>query len=140
MITIIKASLVIESRELTLAEISDVMARQPDQGYDRGSLAPVRQVPREWTSWSAELTLPPGAHGGTEGLTTAIESLGQPLAERAAKLASRGCEVLASVHQELADTPESLGLHLTPAAIRWLADARAAVSVDQYVDSGSEAT
>lgn len=136
----VKAWLVIESRELTLAEISDVMERQPDQGHDRGSLAPVRKVPRERTSWSAELTWPRDTHGGTEGLTTAIESLGQPMAERAGKLASRGCEIVVSVHQELADTPESLGLYLTPAAIRWLADAGAAVSVDQYIDSEAEAT
>lgn len=86
-----------------------------------------------------ELSWPSGVHGGTEGLAIAIESLGQPLAERAARLAEQGCDVVISVHQELADVPESVGLNLTPAAISWVASAGAAVAVDQYV-IGSEST
>lgn len=135
----LKAALVVQSRELALDEISAAMARQPDSGYDRGSLAPVSKAPRQWTSWSIELAWPPGVHGGTEGLAVAIESLGQSLAERSAMLAERGCDVVISVHQELANTPESVGLNLTPAAIRWMAAAGAAVAVDQYVDCGDEA-
>lgn len=134
----IKAALVVQSRDLTLAEISEVMARQPDEGYDRGSLAPVRKVPREWTCWSTKLAWSPAVHGGTEGLAAAIEALGHPLAERAASLVAQGCEVLVSVYQELADTPESHGLQLTPGAIRWMAAAGAAIDVDQYVDVVAE--
>lgn len=134
----IKASLVVQSRELTLADISKAMGRLPDDGYDRGSLAPVRRFPRQWTSWSAELAWSHDVHGGTEGLATAIEGLGQQLAERAAMLTLRGCDVVISVHQELTDTPESLGMHLTSGAIRWLATAGAALDIDQYLDLGSD--
>ncbi len=134
----IKASLVVESRELTLAEISAALARRPDSGYDRGSLAPVTKTPRQWTSWAMDLVWPDGVHGGTDGLASAIESLGQPLAERATQLAEQGCNVVISVCQELADAPGSVGLNLTPAAVRWIAAAGAAVAVDQYVvDSGA---
>lgn len=136
----LKAALVVQSRELALAEISAAMARQPDSGYDRGSLAPVSKTPRQWTSWSIDLEWPPDVHGGTEGLAIAIESLDQSLAERLARLAGRGCEVVISVHQELADRPESVGLNLTPAAVRWMAAAGAAVAVDQYVDCSDRAT
>lgn len=130
----IKAALVVQSSALSLDEISEAMAREPDAGYDRGSLAPVRGLPREWSSWSVDLDWPQNVHRGTEGLAVAIEALGLPLAERAANLASRGCDVVVSIHQELTGSRNSAGLHLTPAAISWLAIARAAVSVDQYVD------
>ena len=133
-----KASLVVESRELTLDELSAAMGRRPDSGYDRGSLAPVSRAPRQWASWAMNLVWPPGLHGGTEGLAAAIESLEPRLAERAASLAERGCEVVISVRQELADRPESVGLNLTPAAVRWMAAAGAALAVDQYVDSENE--
>ncbi|MCX6405287.1 MAG: DUF4279 domain-containing protein [Propionibacteriales bacterium] len=129
----IKASFAIESRELTLDEISAAMAREPDRGFERGSVGPSSTWTRDWTSWSMELQLPRDIHAGTEGLTTAIASLGTPMAERAATLAAKGCEVVLSVHQELADRPEDTGLNLDSAAIRWLAAAGAVLSVDQYV-------
>jgi hypothetical protein len=135
----IKAVLVVQSLALTLAEVSEAMGQQPDEGYDKGSLAAVRQAPRNWTLWSMELAWPHTAHGGTEGLSSAIESLGQPLAERAAKLASQGCDVLVSIHQEVTGAPESVGLHLTSRAIEWMAVAGAALDVDQYVDIGPDA-
>lgn len=135
----LNAALVVQSRELALDEISAAMGRQPDAGYDRGSLASVSKAPRPWASWSIQLEWPPGVHGGTEGLAIAIESLGQALAERSARLCERGCDVVISVCQELDDTPASVGLNLTPAAVRWLADAGAAVAVDQYVDCGDRA-
>lgn len=134
MISVIKAALVVQSRDLTLAQISEAMVREPDAGYDRGSLSPVRNVPRQWASWSMELALPNGVHEGTSGLAVAIESLGEPLARQAAKLVSRGCDVVVSVHQELADGPECRGLHLTVGAIRWMSVAGASLDVDQYVD------
>lgn len=133
----VKASLVVQSREFTLAEISALMAREPDQGHDRGSLAPVRGVPREWSTWSLELQWPRDLHAGTAGLAFAIEALGPELAERAGQLAARGCDVVVSVRQELADVPTSLGLHLTSGAIRWLALAGADIDIDQYLQEGA---
>jgi hypothetical protein len=135
----IKAALVVQSRELSLDQISAVMARRPDSGYERGSLSPVGKVPRAATSWSLELDWPRETHGGTEGLAAAIESLGRSVAEHAATLAAQGCDVVVSVCQELADDPASVGLHLTPEAIKWLAMAGATVDVDQYVESETEA-
>lgn len=132
----IKAALVVQSRDLSLAEISAVMEREPDHGYDRGSLSKVGRVLRPWAPWSLDLNLSPGAHAGTEGLAEAIESLGQPVAERAAILVARGCEVVISVFQEIEDDPDSAGLHPSPRAIQWMASASAAVDVDQYIDSG----
>ena len=136
---VIKAALVVESRELSLGQISAGMGRRPDSGYERGSLSSLRKVPRAWTSWEIELHWPREVHGGSEGLATAIESLGRPVAERAATLAAQGCDVVLSVCQELADDPASTGLHLTPDAIKWLATAGATFSVDQYVETESEA-
>ncbi len=133
----LRASLVVQSRELTLAEISAPMGRQPDQGHDRGSLAPVRGVSREWSTWSVDLQWPSDLHGGTAGLAFAIEALGPELAERAGRLAARGCDVVISVRQEMADVPTPLGLHLTAGAIRWLALAGADVDIDQYLEEGA---
>lgn len=133
------AALVVQSRNLSLDEISESMGRPPDFGYERGSLSPLGKVPREATSWSLELTWPSEVHSGTEGLAMAIESLGLPVAERAARLAARGCEIVLSVCQELADDPASVGLHLPPSAISWIATAGASVDIDQYVDTETEA-
>ncbi len=133
----VRASLVVQSREFTLAEISAVMGRQPDQGYDRGSVAPVRGMPREWSTWSVVLRWPSDLHAGTAGLAFAIDALGPALAERAGKLAAGACDVVVSVRQELADVPTSLGLHLTAGAIRWLALAGADVDIDQYLQEGA---
>ncbi|MDR6117692.1 hypothetical protein QE370_000876 [Aeromicrobium sp. SORGH_AS981] len=101
----IKASLAIESRDLTLDEISAAMTREPDRGFERGSVAPSSTWTRDWTSWSMELRLPRDTHAGTGGLATAIASLGMAMAERAAKLAATGREVVLIVHQELAERP-----------------------------------
>jgi hypothetical protein len=133
----IKAALAVQSHELSLAEISAVMGREPDDGYDRGSLSPVGGMPRLWASWSMDLNLSSAAHIGTMGLTAAIESLGELIAKRTAALAARGCDVVISVCQEIADDPNSVGLHLSPAAIRWMAAAGVAIDIDQYVDGES---
>jgi hypothetical protein len=133
----IKAALVVQSRDLTLAEISVAMAREPDDGYDRGSLSPVGHVIRPWASWSMDLGLSRKTHGGTDGLAAAIESLGEPVARRAATLVARSCEVVVSVSQEVADDPDLVGLHLSAGAIRWMASAGASIAVDQYIDSES---
>jgi hypothetical protein len=130
----ITAALVIQSSDLSLDEITATMAREPDAGYDRGSVALSSKVIRKWTSWSMDLAWPRGTHGGTEGLAVAIESLGELVAARVAKLAARGCDVVVSVRQELADDPAAIGLHLTPSAIKWIALAGAAIDVDQYVE------
>ena len=134
-----KAALVVQSRDLSLEEISAAMARPHDSGYERGSISPLRKVPRGWSSWETELRWPDDVHAGTEGLSTAIESLGLPTAERAGALAAQGCEVVISVRQDLVDDPASVGLYLTPEAVSLLATAGAAVSVDQYVVSDVEA-
>lgn len=79
------------------------------------------------------LSFPAGVHQGTEGLSAAIESLDMALAGRLSTMASLGCNVVITVVQELRDEPDSLGLHLTAAAIRWLAAAGASIDIDQYV-------
>jgi hypothetical protein len=84
--------------------------------------------------WSLELNWPGEVHGGTEGLSVAIESLGSALAERAALLADDGCDVVISVVQELSEDPAAVGLHLGTGAIKWMATARACLDVDQYVE------
>ncbi len=115
---------------LTLAQIVTVPGEQPDSGIDRGSLSPLRREPRAWSSWAKTLSWPATVHGGTDGLPAAIEALGLPLAQRLAILNKDGCDVGISVYQELSDDQWSAGIHLTEAAIEWIAAARAAI--DQY--------
>lgn len=130
----IKATLCVDSRDLSTSQISEVLGRAPDTAHERGSLSPLRKVPREESCWELELALPPEVHDGTEGLAAAIEALGRPLAQRLAELDSLGCWVVVSVIQELTDDSVTHGLHLTPGAIGWLATAGAILEVDQYVD------
>lgn len=129
----LRASLVVESSELTLADITAALGRAPDTGHDLGSPGALRPQPRGWSSWSVDLAWSAAAHAGTEGLSNALTGMEMDLADRLAGLRRRGCRVALSVVQDLADDSASTGIHLTAAAVEWLATAGAAVDVDQYV-------
>lgn len=131
-----RAAIVVESHELTLADITVAAGRAPDSGADLGASTALRTQPSERSSWAIDLGWRAGAHAGTEGLSGAIEGLEKQLANRPALLGQRGCVVVLSVVQELVDDPASTGLHLSAAAVGWLAAAGAAVDIDQYVHQG----
>lgn len=69
----LRAALAVESRELSLAEITAALGRDPDAGHERGSLSALRSQPREWSTWELGLAWPTATHAGTEGLSQAIE-------------------------------------------------------------------
>lgn len=134
----IRASLAVESRILTLEEISSKLERDPDSGHEMGSPIPIpirAGVLRVWSLWEIALPIPVGQHPGTEGISSAIELLDGDLADRIAILvAAKHCEAVVSVVQELSssDTSES-GFHLSATALSWMARAQAALDLDQYV-------
>ncbi len=129
----LRAAISAESQDLTSSDISSALGCLPSTSHDVGSAGSLRPEPRERSLWSLDLSWRAGAHAGTEGLSQAIEALGTPFADRLANLKARGCDVVLSVVQELADEPESTGLHLSAPAIEWLARAGAALDIDQYV-------
>lgn len=131
----IRAALVLRSAGATLDEISHTLGRLPDVGRDIGSVGRFNVEPSVVASWEMTLGWPDDVHGGTEGLSTAIEALGSELAVRIAELRPRGLSVHIRVYQDLDGgngDSHATGLHLTAAAIEWMSKAGAALDLDQY--------
>lgn len=130
-----RVQLSVGSRALGLETLSARLASaaDPKLSFD----AQLRYIdgpePIRWSTWASPLSLPPGVHAGTEGLSSAIESLAPSLAMRVASLVQDGCEATLNVVQELRDDSESCGIHLSAAAVAWLSAAGASIDVDQYV-------
>ncbi len=135
--TALKAELVVQSRDMSLDEISVELDRTPVWGQELGAINPRRSVPYQWTSWSIPLSWRSDLHGGTEGLSNAIEALGASFAQRLAMLRARGCDVVLSIVQEVSDDSASTGIHLSEQTIAWLAAAGACIDIDQYFDDES---
>ncbi len=132
-----RAALGIGSEELSIAEISDVMGREPDRAYDLGDPLPTG-VPRSWSKWRLELEFDDSVHRGCYGLAQAIVDLGDDLADRTASLQARGCSVTISVEQHIdPEDPETDGIHVDEEAIAWLARAHASLDVDQYAEDAT---
>ena len=123
------------SKELSLAELTEALGREPDPegSRDIGDMLrfPVRPATHAW--WSLELEFDDQVHRGCYGLTEAIVGLGDDLADRILELGPRVAKVALSVGQHL--DPEDLmtdGIHLEAPAIAWLARVGAYVDIDQY--------
>ena len=116
-----------------LQQIIDEMGELPDDGHDIGSMSPVTHKARDWSVWRKNLTWPSVTHGGTEGLSQAIEQLGLPFARRAARLTTLECTTRLSIVQELTGDPETTGMIFTTQAIAVLSAAKAEIDLDQYV-------
>jgi hypothetical protein len=128
-----RAYLAVESGTHTLADLHDLLGRENTGGYERGSVARFSRRVRPETSWTFDLRMDSGVHAGTEGLSAAIEALGDELAQQLRSLSDEGCSVLLVVVQELSQAPRNKGLELSPIALTWLATAGAKLIVDQYV-------
>jgi hypothetical protein len=127
-----RASLVVVSTELRLAEITEAMGQDPDQGFDHGEPMPLGKS-RSWSKWCLGLAFDDALHRGCDGLSPAIVGLGNDLADRAAALHARGCSIVLQITQFI--DPEDLmtdGVHVDEAAVMWLARAQACLDVDQY--------
>jgi hypothetical protein len=123
----------VTSFQLQSDEIAEALGIEPDESHDKGDSNPYREGGiYKWSKWSKHLVLDDAISMGTEGLSEAIEALGDELADRLAELAKHSCEVAVMVVQEL-DEQGDTGIHLTAGAIRWLARAGAFFDVDQYV-------
>lgn len=127
-----RAAMVIESQTMGVTEISAVMGTSPDSADDKGAINKNRSERRQWTTWRMELTWPADLHAGTEGINVALMGLGRSIADRVALLVGRGCTAVISIWQELSGDPATTGIHLTPGAILWIANAGASVDIDQY--------
>lgn len=131
------AALGIGSEDVSIAEITDAMGREPDTAYDLGDPLPTG-VPRTWSKWYLELGFEPDVHRGCYGLAQAIVDLGDGLADRAASLQARGCSVTIQVTQYIdPDDPHTDGIHVDEEAIAWLARAHASLDVDQYAEDAT---
>ena len=127
--------LAIESETVDLAEMVAVLGSSPDDGFQRGEASGLRGAVRGRSSWMRELRWQAGEHPGTEGLSEAIEALGDEFAGKVRKLVDAGCVATIAVVQELTTDAYSHGLALSASATAWMGAARAGFSVDQYVDS-----
>lgn len=124
----------VTSFHLQSGEVTLVLGIQPDESHDIGEANPFREGGiYKWSNWEMHLVLDDAISMGTEGLSEAIEALGDELADRLGGLVKRSCEVAVMVVQEF-DGPEGdKGIHLTAGAIRWIARAGAFFDIDQYV-------
>ena len=123
------------SSELSLAELTQALGREPDPGRSRdiGHMLrfPVRPATHAW--WSLELDFVDEVHRGCYGLSDAIVGLGDELADRIIEFAPRIADVALSVEQHLdPDDVDTDGIHLEAPAIAWLARVGAYVDIDQY--------
>ena len=109
-----------------------LLASSPDESHGIGDANPHSMGTYKWSRWSRYLVLDDAVPLGTEAFTAAIEALGGELADRLGELARTSCEVSLMVVQEIDEESDS-GIHLTPAAIGWLARAGAYLDIDQYV-------
>lgn len=131
------AYLRIASEELSVAEMTRVVGREPDDAVHRGE--PVRNGSlRKWSGWFLNLEFEDADHRGCFELAGAIARLGDGLADRAAALEARGCTVSLQVVQYIdpAD-PATDGVHIDEAAIAWLARAHANLDIDQYAQDAT---
>ncbi|MFB7842334.1 hypothetical protein [Microbacterium sp. NPDC056052] len=127
--------LAIESETVDLAEMVAVLGSAPDSGFQRGEPSGLRGAVRRRSSWMKELRWEGDVHPGTMGLSSAIEALGDELAQKVRKLVNAGCAATVAVVQELTTDTCSHGLALSAAATAWMGSAKAGLTVDQYVDS-----
>ena len=138
----IRASINVESEDLSLEELTASIGQEPDEGFRRGQPSKVnaaRKLAR--STWAMHLDLPDSQHAGTEGLSMSLGDLSIDLADRLGALSQRGCDVVFAVVQEIEGSSDqaSKGLHLDEDGIRWLARARASFVLDQYwLDAGFE--
>jgi hypothetical protein len=131
---VIRAYLNITSDDLDPDRITEVLGRNPDRVWRRRS--PVRPAPsvHDRHLWALDLASPGLDHFGIQELSTAITELGDDLAARCMELRKRSATVTLQVVQEVSgeEDHESQGIHLTHAAIAWLASAGARIDIDQY--------
>jgi hypothetical protein len=128
-----RAYLAVQSETHTFVELRDFLGCEDAVGYERGSVARFSRRVRPESSWTIDLVTEAGVHAGTEGLSAAIDDLGDELAQRLRSLRSQGCSVLMVAVQELSQDARSRGLELSLSALTWLASAGARLIVDQYV-------
>lgn len=136
----IRAQLAVESPVHSLDQLSEAIGREHDSGYSLGSPSRIRLGrSHSWTSWVLNLEWDSSAHGGTEGVSSAIVALGDELPGRLAALAQQGCFVRVSVIQEIEGERDdaTLGLSISEDAVAWLARAGGSISIDQYVETES---
>lgn len=136
----IRAELVVESMALSLSQLTAAIGCAPDSGRTVGG--PSRLQPaRTYRSslWVLNLRWDEFVHGGTEGISSAVAALGDEFGDRLARLTLQGCDVVLSIvqHVEGENDESTLGISLSEDAVKWLARAKAGISVDQYVGGES---
>ncbi|MDT9593734.1 DUF4279 domain-containing protein [Nocardioides zeae] len=136
-----RAYLLVWSRALRLSEITRSIGIEPSESHDIGDPNPYYESGNyRYASWKWDLDDDRRISPGTEELSEAIEELSDDLADRLKELVNRGCFVELRIVQVFEGDVEldDPGIHLTAAAIRWVARAGALIDVDQYVPGGDD--
>lgn len=135
------AYLFAESTTMPLDSIQSILGLAPDATTQAGD--PILRGPAGhvsgFTSWTLYAPIPDDEHLGLYGLTRWLEGLGDVVAERFRQVSELGVHVGLTVVQNM-DAEEDLetrsnarNFDLSPAALRWLADAGAGLRIDQYL-------
>ena len=128
------ASLKILSTSLDPEEITERLGVQPTEVRHQAAY-PQNGVSLPKTHiWRLELPNDPDLHFGTAGISAAIETLDDQLADKFATLPADGVDKFLDLHQAVDgdNDHESSGIHLTSAALGWLVRAGLDIDIDQY--------
>jgi hypothetical protein len=125
-----RAYFVIED-DVPLFEISRAVGMEPTASRRYNN----RLLGREVTEWRLDLEQGANSVALVDATSRALLQLGRDVASRVAKLVDSGATAALVIAQVVTDDQESTGMHFSSEVVRWLAAAKATISIDQSVAS-----